>query len=172
GGAAGLCGGAGSGANAVMGAMRWRRLAALLGVGLLHGGCIVGSALEAAKSEPTGKVHLASMARGEHDLAPRVCASGERQVFLGADFLDDGAITTRLIVEPTGAASLRFFPADTPLAPAVLFNRAECGRFEIGLEHTGWQINEIYDLRVRLDFDCRNGAGDAASGALVAEHCH
>jgi len=155
-----------------MRAMRWRRLVALLGVAFLHGGCIVGSALEAAKSEPTGKVHLASAALGEHDLAPRGCASGERQVFLGADFLDDGAITTRLIVEPTGAASLRFFPAGQPLTSGVLFSRAECSRFEIGLERTGWQINEIYDLRVRLDFDCRNGAGDAASGALVAEHCH
>lgn len=155
-----------------MRAMRSRRLPALLGAALLHGGCIVGSALEATRSEPTGKVHLASTALGEHDLVPRLCASGERQVFLGADFLDDGAITTRLIVEPTGAASLRFFPAGEPLAPGVLFNRAECSRFEIGLERTGWQINEIYDLRVRLDFDCRNGAGDAASGSLVAEHCH
>ena len=155
-----------------MRSMRLRQLLALLGVALLHGGCIVGSALDAARSEPTGKVHLASATLGEHDLVPRVCASGERQVFLGADFLDGGAITTRLIVEPTGAASLRFFPAGKPLAPGVLFNRAECGRFEIGLEHTGWQINEIYDLRVRLDFDCRNGAGDAASGSLVAEHCH
>ena len=152
--------------------MRSRRLVALLGIALLHGGCIVGSALEAARNEPTGKVHLASATLGEHDLVPRVCASGERQVFLGADFLDDGAITTRLIVEPTGAASLRFFPAGEPLAPGVLFHRAECSRFEIGLEHTGWRVNEIYDLRVRLDFDCRNAAGDAASGSLVAEHCH
>lgn len=159
-------------AVSVMRPLRSLRWAALLGAALVHGGCIVGSALEAAKSEPTGKVHLASAALGEHDLVPRACASGERQVFLGADFLDDGAITTRLIVEPTGAASLRFFPAGEPLAPGVLFHRAECSRFEIALAHTGWQINEIYDLRVRVDFDCRNAAGDTASGSLVADHCH
>jgi hypothetical protein len=152
--------------------MRSLRLLSLFGAALLLGGCIVGSALEAARSEPAGKVHLQSAKLGEHDLVPRACSSGERQVFLGADFLDGGQITTRLIVEPTGAASLRFFPAGEPLTAGVLFSRAECGRFEMALEHTGWQINEIYDLRVRVDFDCKNGSGDAASGSLVAEHCH
>jgi hypothetical protein len=155
-----------------MRSLRSGRLVAFLGVGLLHGGCIVGSALEATRNEPTGKVHLASATLGEHDLVPRACASGERQVFLGADFLDDGAITTRLIVEPTGAASLRFFPAAKPLEAGVLFSRADCNRFEMSLEHTGWKVNEIYDLSVRIDFDCRNAAGDGASGSLVAEHCH
>jgi hypothetical protein len=145
---------------------------ALLGAAVLHGGCIVSSALDAARSEPTGKVHLASTKLGQHDLVPRVCGSGERQLFFGADFLDNGAITTRLIVEPTGAASLRFFPADKPLDAGVLFGRADCGRFEMSLEHTGWRVNEIYDLSVRLDFDCRNAAGDTASGSLVADHCH
>ena len=136
------------------------------------GGCIVGSALEAARSEPAGKVHLQSAKLGEHDLVPRACASGERQLFYGADFLGDDGITVRLVVEPTGDAGLRFFRAAEPLTGGVVFPGGACNRFDLQLERTGWQINEFWDLRVRVDFDCRNGWGDAASGSLVAEHCH
>ena len=71
-------------------------------------------------------------------------------------------------LQSVGVAAL----ATKPLEAGVLFSRADCSRFEMSLEHTGWQINEIYDLSVRIDFDCRNAAGDAASGSLVAEHCH
>jgi hypothetical protein len=132
----------------------------------------VGSALDAAKSEATGTVHLTSATLGAHTLLPTACVSGERHLFLGVDFLGDQGITTRLIVDPTGAASLRLFAADRPLDQGVLFHRQDCSRFQLSLDRTGWRIDEVYDLRVSFDFDCRTAAGDAAKGALVAAHCH
>ena len=81
-------------------------------------------------------------------------------------------MTTRLIVDPHGVATVRFFRADEPLEPGVSFTRAACETFEISLKRTGWQINEIYDLQVSLRFDCRTESGDTASGQVAAEHCH
>lgn len=144
----------------------------LAGLALLCAGCVVSTALSAAKAEPAGRVTLTSPALGDHTLQPTECRSGEHQLFLGADFLDGQGIVTRLIVAPTGAASLRFFPAAHPLDPGVLFRREDCGRFELTLDRTGWRINDIYDLQIRLDFECRAASGEAAAGHLVTDHCH
>src|SRR4051812_36709783 len=142
------------------------------GIALLCAGCVVGTALSAAKAQPAGSVTLTSPALGDRTLHPVECRSGEPQLFLGADFLDGQGIVTRLIVAPTGAASLRFFDAAHPLDPGVLFRREDCGRFELTLDRTGWRINDIYDLHIRLDFECRAASGEAAAGRLATDHCH
>ena len=144
---------------------------ALAGLALLSAGCVPGTVLSAVKAEPAGTVTLKSQALGDRTLKPAACQSGEHQLFLGADFLDQG-ITARLILEPTGAASLRFFDAAHPLDPGVLFRRQDCGRFELSLDRNGWRINDIYDLRIRLDFDCRAASGETATGHLATDHCH
>jgi hypothetical protein len=144
----------------------------LSGLALLCAGCVVGTVLGAARAEPAGGVTLSSPALGDRTLKPTACRSGEHQLFLGADFLDSQGITTRLIVEPTGVASLRFFEAAHPLSPGVLFQRRDCGRFELSLDRNGLRINDIYDLHVSLDFACRTASGEAATGRLVTDHCH
>jgi hypothetical protein len=144
----------------------------LSSLALLSAGCVVGTALQAARAEPAGGVTLRSQALGDRTLKPSSCRSGEHQLFLGADFLDGQGIATRLILEPTGAASLRFFDVAHPLDPGVLFRRQDCGRFALSLDRTGWKINDVYDLHVSLDFDCRDASGDSASGNLVTDHCH
>jgi hypothetical protein len=144
----------------------------LSGLALVSAGCFAGTALQTVKAEPAGSATLRSQALGERTLRPEACQSGEHQLFLGADFLDGEGITTRLILEPTGAASLRFFDATHPLEPGVLFRRQDCGRFELSLDRTGWRINDFYDLHVSLDFDCRTASGDTAAGHLATDHCH
>ncbi len=152
--------------------MRSFRLFLLSGLAFLGAGCAVGTVLPAGKAEPAGDVILRSRTLGDRTLKPAACRSGEHQLFLGADFPDGQGITTRLIVEPTGAVSLRFFDVDHPLDPGVLFRRQDCGRLELSLDRTGWRINDIYDLHVSLDLDCRNASGDTASGHLAVDHCH
>jgi hypothetical protein len=150
--------------------------ALLSSLALLSAGCVVGTALKAEKAEPAGSVTLRSPALGDRTLKPGACQSGEHQLFLGADFLDhqgdNQGIATRLIVEPTGAVSLRFFDVAHPLDPGVLFRRQDCGRLELSLDRTGWKINDFYDLHVSLDFDCRTASGDTAVGHLATDHCH
>ena len=125
------------------------------------------------KSEPTGTLEVVSTSLGDHTLVPNACASGERQLFLGTDFLDSSkGMAARLIIEPAGLASLRLFPTADPLDEGLMFHRQDCNRFELSLERTGWQINDIYDLRVRLDLDCRASTGDSVRGVLTADHCH
>jgi hypothetical protein len=149
-----------------------RLFLSLLLSSLLCAGCVVGPVLQAEKAEPAGTVTLKSAALGDRTLKPSSCQSGEHQLFLGADFLDGQGVTARLLVEPTGAASLRLFETDHPLDPGLLFRRQDCGRFELSLDRTGWRINDIWDLRASLDFECRNGAGETAAGHLATEHCH
>lgn len=144
----------------------------LLGLSVFQVACFASTSLETAKNGSTGTVRVTSAALGNHELTPSGCVSGERQVFLGADFVQAGGITTRLIVDPAGAATLRFFDGARPLEPGVLFHRGDCERFELSMERTGWRINDVYDLRVRLGFACRTPSGEAAEGSLVADHCH
>lgn len=159
----------------LLASLRPRRSAACLFPGalaVLCSGCVVGSALEATRSAPVGSVMLDSATLGRFSLTPTTCLSGERQVFLGADFLDSQGIATRLIVDPAGAASLRFYTVARPLEEGTLFRRADCSQFELALDRTGWQINEIHDLHVSLRFDCRAATGDTAAGWLAVDHCH
>ena len=144
-----------------------------LAVPALAWGCFASGAIDAMKSAPTGTLEVVSASLGRHTLAPGACASGERQLFLGADFLDGTrGLTARLILEPSGTASLRLFPTAEPLEEGLSFRRQDCERFDLSLERTGWQINDVYDLRVRLDLDCRASSGDSVRGELTADHCH
>ena len=117
-----------------------------------------------------GEVQVRDAASGELTVAPGQCRSGEPLLFLGADFIAE-RLTTRLILSPEGEASIRIFDPATPLERGLLFGREQCRELEISLERTGWQINDIHDLRVALRFDCSSDAG-AASGSLSATGCH
>ena len=136
-------------------------------------GCFAGAALQGFPDRPVGTVDLVSGTLGSHTLVPAACVSGERQLFLGADFVDDRqGLTLRLVLDPTGSATIRVFRSSNPLDRGVLFQRQDCSRLELSLERTGWSIDDIYDLRVDVDLDCRRASGDALQGKLAVEHCH
>ena len=141
-------------------------------LGALFIGCATMPSIIGNDPAPTGEIELAAASLGRAVLHPTTCTSGEWQMFLGADFPDAGGVTTRLIVDPHGVVTLRFFRADKPLEPGVSFTRSSCETFEMSLQRSGWEVNEIYDLRVSLNFDCRSEAGDVASGRVAVEHCH
>ena len=148
---------------------RWLLAAAL---GTLIIGCSSMPPLGRGDSAPSGEIRLDTAGLGTRVLRPTGCRSGERQLFLGADFADATGLTTRLIVDPHGTATLRFFQADRPLDPGISFGRAACNKFELSLERTGWRVNDVYDIRVRIAFECRGASGDAAAGQLAVDHCH
>ncbi|HUP22523.1 MAG TPA: hypothetical protein VNB06_06235 [Thermoanaerobaculia bacterium] len=106
------------------------------------------------------------------ELQPSACVSGEHRLFLGADFVDEAqGLIARLVIDPLGEPTLRVFPAAEPLQRGLVFARSECARFELELERTGWQINEIYALRVRLDVECGEGESESVVGSVSAEGC-
>jgi hypothetical protein len=149
------------------------RLVVLSLLAVLGVGCFGSAALDTAKATPVGKVEIVSSALGNQTLAPTLCSSGERQVFLGADFETPGSeLVVRLFVTPGGEAAIRVFPASHPLEVGMVFRRQACSRFQLSLERTGWRVNDVYDLRVRLDFSCSGPGGDSAAGTLTADHCH
>lgn len=148
-------------------------LAFLLFVAPLQAACFASGAVEKPSGRPLGTLNLVSASSGTQSLAPTACASGERQVFLGVDFIDGRqGLAVRLIVGPEGTATVRVFATSKPLDPGVLFRRQDCGRFQVSLERTGWRINDIYDLRASLDVDCHTASGDSVAGTLAADHCH
>jgi hypothetical protein len=142
------------------------------GCALSLAGCFVGSAVETMKAVPSGSIELHSATLGDRTIAPTRCVSGERPVFLGADLDDDRGVTARVIVDPTGATTLRFYPTGHALTPGLLFRREDCSRLDLTLSQTGWQVNEVHDLGFELAFDCRLPNGDTASGTLAVAHCH
>jgi hypothetical protein len=105
-------------------------------------------------------------------LQPSACVSGEHQFFLGADFFDEAVgLNARLVIDPLGEPTLRVFSAAEPLQRGLVFARSECALFELELERTGWQINDVYALRVRLDVDCGRGEGESVVGSVSSEGC-
>lgn len=135
-------------------------------------GCASVPLPDSRSSGPLGQIEIQSSSLAVSRLSPTTCHSGERQLFLGADFIDVQGATARLVVDPTGNALLRFFTSAKPLDPGLVFARTDCSVFELSLERTGWQINDVYDLALSLEFDCVSASGDKASGGLAAPHCH
>lgn len=147
--------------------------ALLVSVALLQCGCAGDTALTGSDGVPNGRIQVTSATFGNVALAPTACASGEHQLFLGADFLDGArGIVLRLILEPTGEAMLRVFNTAHPLDPGIVVRQASCSRIIVSFERTGWRINDYYDLRVSLDIDCRTTSGDSLQGMLTVAHCH
>jgi len=145
----------------------------LFAAALLQSGCGVQTALVGGDSVPIGKVQVTSATFGNVALTPAACVSGEHQLFLGADFLDSARGTAlRLILDPTGEATLRVFETAHPLKPGIVVTRSACSRFLLSFERTGWRINDFYDVRLSLDVDCRTASGDSLQGMLTAAHCH
>jgi hypothetical protein len=142
-------------------------------IAALLGGCGVRTAVVGGDGSPIGTVRVTSATFGNVALAPAACASGEHQLFLGADFLDRArGAALRLILGPTGEATLRVFDTARPLDPGIVFHRAACSKALIAFERTGWRIDDIYDVRVSLELDCRNASGDSLQGTLSVAHCH
>ena len=145
----------------------------LLIAAVLQGGCGAHSALVGGDNAPKGRIQVTSVSFGNVALTPAACASGEHQLFLGADFIDTARSTTlRLILEPAGEATMRVFDTAHPLKPGIVVNHAACSKVLISFERTGWRINDIYDVRMSLDVDCRTASGDTLQGTLTVAHCH
>jgi hypothetical protein len=139
---------------------------------LAHAGCVTSTASH-APAGTLGTLELRSTSIGTRTLQPAACRSGERQMFLGADFLDPReGLTARLLVEPTGLAALRVFPGGQPLDPGVIFRKTDCATFQLSLARTGWRIDDVYDLRATLEVDCQGPSGDFIKGRLAVDHCH
>lgn len=148
------------------------RIAALL---LAASGCFSAGPLRRDKPEVTGSLALAGPTFGERGLAPVSCTSGERQVFLGADFGEaegaEGALVARLVVDPLAGPAVRIAAAVAPFGPAVVVRRADCAVFHFSLAQTGWQINDQRVYSVSLELDCALSSGDRVAGRLLAPTC-
>jgi hypothetical protein len=148
------------------------KVTAVACMALLHFGCVVNSAIEAARDQPQGRATITHANGSIRDFEALSCRSGEHQVFLGADFVDSANQVVRLVLDPQGTATLRFFDSSQPLEQGLLFIQSDCEPFELSLNRTGWQIDDIYDLSVSIAFSCRLPSGATAAGTLVATHCH
>lgn len=147
--------------------------ALLLATALLQGGCVAHTAITGGESAPKGTIQVTSATFGNVTLTPAACASGEHHLFLGADFIDSArGLTLRLILEPTGEATLRVFDTAHPLDPGTMVQHTACSKARIAFERTGWRINDFHDVRVSLEVDCRTASGDALQGMLTVAHCH
>ena len=67
---------------------------------------------------------------------------------------------------------MRVFDTAQPFKPGIVVRHAACNKVLISFERTGWRINDIYDVRVSLDVDCRTASGDTLQGTLTVAHCH
>ena len=130
------------------------------------------SARDAASDGASGTVSLQKAGSEAVNFSPATCRSGEHRLFLGADFLDTAGQTARVVIDPLGGSTLRFFSEDRPQIEGTIFRKSDCTTFNMVLDRTGWWIDDIYDLKVQLDFTCRLNSGEAASGTLSAAHCH
>ena len=139
---------------------------------LLHVGCVINSAIEATRDQPQGRATFTQADGSTRDFEALSCRSGEHQVFFGADFVDSADHVVRLVLDPQGAATLRFFDSSQALEQGLVFIQSDCERFELSLKRTGWQIDDVYDLDVSIAFSCRLPSGATAAGSLVATHCH
>jgi hypothetical protein len=118
-----------------------------------------------------GSVTLHSERLGQSTLAPDSCRAGDREFYLGADFVDaKSKLITRLAFDPLEGPGIRIFESGVA-ERSIVFRRGDCKVLDYTFEPTNWRINDVYDYHVSVKFDCA-GSGDAANGELSAAHCH
>lgn len=126
-----------------------------------------------ASGPPLGEFTVTSPGGARGTVTPTVCLAGDRELFLGADLLDErSGLVVRLVVDPLEGPILRVFDRAAPFERTVLLFREECTSFELSLEETGWTINDLPVRRLELAIDCESEEGAAIAGRASAEHCN
>lgn len=120
----------------------------------------------------TGSLALGGPLFGEKTLTPAACRSGEHEVFLGADFQDPAQnLVARLVIDPLEGAGVRIFDLEDRFKKSLVLRRESCAIFKFAFDRQGWQLNDIYVLKVNLELDCSLPGGDTVKGSLAAESC-
>ncbi len=122
---------------------------------------------------PLGEFTVTSPGGARGTVTPTACLAGDRELFLGADLVDErSGLVVRLVVDPLEGPILRVFDRAAPFERTVLLFREECESFELSFDETGWEINEIPVRRLELAIDCASEEGAAIAGRATAEHCN
>jgi len=126
----------------------------------------------ATPGEPLGLFEVAGDAGPTARLSPTRCDSGDPELFLGVDLVDEAqGLVVRLVFDPLDGPILRVFDLAAPHERTVLFFPDECAHFEVSLEPTGWEVNEVRLFRVDLDLDCTTAEGARLTGRAQAGSC-
>lgn len=125
-----------------------------------------------AGPQVVGHLELSGPTFGEVKLEPTMCTTGEREVFMGADFTDSNALlVARLVVDPLHGPGARIFHIADRFGKALVLRREDCTSFHFTLGRTGWQVNDIYIVTTSLELDCQLPSGDKVQGKLESERC-
>ncbi len=139
---------------------------------ILLNSCFTTSVEEADNSKPLGNFVLTGPTIGKLSIAPTSCDVGQRQLFLGFDFLDQKlGMVTRLVVDPVTGPVARVFKVDKPYDMSIIYHRAECKTFHFSLDSTGWLVNHIQMLQVSVELDCQLASGDRIIGNAKDSSC-
>lgn len=128
---------------------------------------------ENPNGQPMGSVEAGSPALGTATFQPGSCLAGEREMFLGADFIDSAqGMILRLVWDPLAGPAVRVFDRSDPSEKSIVFRKADCGRFDASLEGTNWRINDVDDYKVKADVECGDPQHGYIKAHLSAAHCH
>lgn len=150
-----------------------RRLIVVVFLGLLAltVGCVTVPGAATGKPDVTGELSIQGPTFGDTRLTLDRCASGEHQVFLGADFTGGGPLVARLAIDPLSGPGLRVYDSTAPFGKAFVVRQSACEHFHFSLARSGWQINDVWVLHVTLDIDCSTPDGDAIRGIVSSASC-
>ena len=109
---------------------------------------------------------------GVRGLHPDQCFAGARQLFWGADLVDEhGDGVVRFLIDPVEGPLVRLYRASDPYGPSIVLRRADCHVFKFDFQPTGSWINGINVVKIALTLSCKDAAGDAVVGQVAAEEC-
>lgn len=143
----------------------------LLGALALTASCVSVTGTAAGKPDVTGELSIQGPTFGDRRLTLDRCASGEHQVFLGADFTGGGPLVARLAIDPLSGPGLRVYDSTAPFGKAFVVRQSECEHFHFSLARSGWQINDVWVLKMTLDIDCSTPEGDAIRATIASASC-
>ena len=144
---------------------------------LLCAGCFPARTIEpvaGASSDAALGTFRFTSPRGEtQTIEPTSCVAGDRQFFLGGDFIDaKSSSVVRLVVEPLQWPAVRVISPSLSDQSPIVFKRPECKALRVTFEPTGWRVDDVYDYRITLDVDCTRADGTALVGKASTTHCH
>lgn len=153
----------------------------LLGLSIALSGCGVPAVLREA-GEVANPAVLGELTFRDPDggtlvvWTPDSCISGEVEQFHGFDISSSrepagSGIRLRAVLDPLDGPGLRITGLEGSPREGIVLRKADCRTLDLRLSHTGWRVNDVYDLSGSLDVSCA-ASGLELEGSVEVHHCH